>query len=172
MKTPICVFDAKTGVLCSKCESKLKSGHISQGDVDASIKLTKIEEKNNDIKQLTLVAAHRIEDDTVLIMPNSDITAIRMNNEIIKDIKKEFPGDIWFIENGATEKRFIENLMYPLKISTMNLVWLPDDNKLTKIVINRKKQSKNVNIHEINTNKIQNIAKEIKNIELLIDFEE
>ena len=60
------------------------------------------------------------------------------------------------------KKRFIENLMYPLKISTMNLVWLPDDNKLTKIVINRKKQSKNINIHEINTNKIQNIAKEIK----------
>ena len=171
MKTPICVFDAKTGVLCSKCESKLKSGHISQGDVDASIKLTKIEEKNNDIKKLTLVSAHRIEDDTVLIMPSSDITTIRMDEKILKDIKKEFPGDIWFIENGATEKRFIENLVYPLKLSTMNLVWLPDDNKLTKIVINKRKQSRDVNINDIKTNKIQNIAKEIKNIELLIEFE-
>ena len=171
MKTPICVFDAKTGVLCSKCESKLKSGHISQGDVEASIKLTKIEEKNNDIKKLTLVSAYRIEDDTVLIMPSSDITTIRMDEKILKDIKKEFPGDIWFIENGATEKRFIENLVYPLKLSTMNLVWLPDDNKLTKIVINKKKQSRNVNINDIKTNKIQNIAKEIKNIELLIEFE-
>ena len=171
MKTPICVFDAKTGVLCSKCESKLKSGHISQGDVEASIKLTKIEEKNNDIKKLTLVSAHRIEDDTVLIMPNSDITTIRMDEKILKDIKKEFPGDIWFIENGATEKRFIENLVYPLKLSTMNLVWLPDGNKLTKIVINRKKQSRDVNINDIKTSRIQNIAKEIKNIELLIEFE-
>ena len=171
MKTPICVFDAKTGVLCSKCESKLKSGHISQGDVEASIKLTKIEEKNNDIKNLTLVSAHRIEDDTVLIMPSSNITTIRMDEKILKDIKKEFPGDIWFIENGATEKRFIENLVYPLKLSTMNLVWLPDDNKLTKIVINKKKQSRNVNINDIKTDKIRNIAKEIKNIELLIEFE-
>ena len=171
MKTPICVFDAKTGVLCSKCESKLKSGHISQGDVEASINLTKIEEKNNDIKKLTLVSAHRIEDDIVLIMPSSDITTIRMDEKILKDIKKEFPGDIWFIENGATEKRFIENLVYPLKLSTMNLVWLPDDNKLTKIVINKKKQSRDVNINDIKTDKIQNIAKEIKNIELLIEIE-
>ena len=36
MKSPICSFDAKSGVLCSKCEIKLQTGGITQDDVDAS----------------------------------------------------------------------------------------------------------------------------------------
>ncbi|MGH9980858.1 MAG: hypothetical protein ACRD6U_04805 [Nitrososphaeraceae archaeon] len=47
MKTPICSFDAKTEILCSKCESKLKSGHLSIGDIEAAMKLTKLADKNN-----------------------------------------------------------------------------------------------------------------------------
>ena len=38
-------------------------------------------------------------------MPSSDITTIRMDEKILKEIKKEFAGDIWFIENGVTEKK-------------------------------------------------------------------
>ena len=36
MKSPICSFDAKSGVLCRKCETKLKSGSITQDDVEAA----------------------------------------------------------------------------------------------------------------------------------------
>ena len=62
MKTPICSFDAKTGSLCSKCESKLKTGHLSVGDVEASIKLTRLAEKNNILDKFTLVGAYKIEE--------------------------------------------------------------------------------------------------------------
>ena len=78
----------------------------------------------------------------------------------------KFNGNVWFVESGATERRFIENLIFPVKISSINLVWLPDGNKLTKIIVsNKKNQNK-----KIDTNNITKIAKEIKNIELLIEY--
>ena len=166
MKTPICSFDAKTGSLCSKCESKLKTGHLSVGDIEASIKLTRMAEKNNVVDKFTLVGAYKIEEKLVLILPKSDISTLRSDNDLLNEIKKEFNGNVWFVESGATERRFIENLIFPIKISSINLVWLPDGNKLTKIIVsNKKNQNK-----KIDTNNITKIAKEIKNIELLIEY--
>ena len=166
MKTPICSFDAKTGILCSKCESKLKTGHLSVGDIEASIKLTRLAEKNNVIDKFTLVGAYKIEDKLILILPTADISTVRSDNELLNKIKKEFNNNVWFVESGATERRFIENLIFPIKISSINLVWLPDGNKITKIIIsNKKNQNK-----KVDTNIITKIAKEIKNIELLIEY--
>jgi transcription antitermination factor NusA-like protein len=166
LKTPICSFDAKTGILCSKCESKLKTGHLSVGDIDASIKLTRLAEKNNVIDKFTLVGAYKIEDKLILILPTADISTLRSDNELLNKIKKEFNNNVWFVESGATERRFIENLIFPVKISSINLVWLPDGNKITKIIIsNKKNQNK-----KVDTNIITKIAKDIKNIELLIEY--
>ena len=166
LKTPICSFDAKTGILCSKCESKLKTGHLSIGDIEASIKLTRLAEKNNVIDKFTLVGAYKIEDKLILILPTSNISTLRSDNELLNKIKKEFNNNVWFVESGATERRFIENLIFPVKISSINLVWLPDGNKITKIIIsNKKNQNK-----KVDTNIITKIAKEIKNIELLIEY--
>ena len=166
MKTPICSFDAKTGSLCSKCESKLKTGHLSVGDVEASIKLTRLAEKNNILDKFTLVGAYKIEEKLVLILTPSDISILRTDIELLNKIKKEFNDNVWFVESGASERRFIENLIFPIKISSINLVWLPDGNKLTKIIIsNKKNQNK-----KIDSSNITKIAKEIKNIELLIEY--
>ncbi|HEX2408527.1 MAG TPA: hypothetical protein VHJ38_15090 [Nitrososphaeraceae archaeon] len=166
MRTPICSFDAKTGILCSKCESKLKTGHLSVGDIEASIKLTRLAEKNNIIDKFTLVGAYQIEEKLVLILPTADISTLRSDNELLNKIKKEFNNNVWFVESGATERRFIENLIFPIKISSINLVWLPDGNKLTKIIVsNKKNQNKKVDM-----NNVTKIAKEIKNIELLVEY--
>ncbi|MGE5782915.1 MAG: transcription elongation factor NusA [Nitrososphaerales archaeon] len=166
MKTPICSFDAKTGILCSKCESKLKSGHLTEGDVEASIKLMKLAEKNNIIDKFTLTGAFKLDEGLIMVLPSQDISIIRSDENIMNKIKEEFKENIWIIETGATEKRFIENLVYPVKIDSINLVWLPDGNKLTKIVISEKK-NKNKIVEEV---KIKGIASKIKNIELLIEY--
>ena len=123
-------------------------------------------EKNNVVDKFTLVGAYKIEEKLVLILPKSDISTLRSDNDLLNKIKKEFNGNVWFVESGATERRFIENLIFPVKISSINLVWLPDGNKLTKIIVsNKKNQNK-----KIDTNNITKIAKEIKNIELLIEY--
>ncbi len=164
MKTPICNFDAKTGILCNKCESRLKLGHITEGDVQASIKMAKLAQENQDIDKFTLVAAHNIDGESILIMKNSDIMIIRSNQKILELIKKEFDNKVWFVESGASDKRFLENILFPIKISLMNMIWLPDGNKLTKIII------LNPSKLDVHVKKIQDVAKKLKNIEVIIEF--
>jgi hypothetical protein len=59
----------------------------------------------------------------------------------------------------------VENLLYPLRVLSVNQFWLPDGNKLTKVVVSKQpKQQK------ADTTKIQKIAKAVKDMELLIEF--
>jgi hypothetical protein len=80
----------------------------------------------------------------------------------------EFQTKVWFVEAEANDKRFIENLFFPIKVLTVNLIWLPDGNKLTRVVVDGKSD----NFESKTTiEKIKKIAKEIRNIELLVESE-
>src|SRR5215510_14798046 len=65
LKTPICTFDAKTGILCSKCDAKLTSGQLNQAAVYSSIKLAKLAEKDQEISKFTLVGSHKVDNDYI-----------------------------------------------------------------------------------------------------------
>ena len=167
MKSPICSFDAKSGVLCSKCEAKLQSGGITQDDVDASIKLTKMADRNSDINKFTLARGSRVDEDFVLVLRSPDVSALRSNSGLADKIESEFGQKVWFVESEASDRRFVENLLHPVKVSSVNQFWLPDGAKLTKVIAAGSTQKPRVNIE-----KIQKIAKAVRSIELLVEFEQ
>jgi hypothetical protein len=168
LKIPICTFDAKTGILCAKCETKLKLGHLKQADVEGAIKITKLAEHNQDINKFTMVGAAKVDGDFVLILRGSDISVLRANTMLPTKFEHEFQSKVWFVEAEATDKRFIENLFFPLRVQTVNLIWLPDGNKLTRVIIAGKSNNPE---SKTTIEKIKKIAKEIRNIELLVEFE-
>jgi hypothetical protein len=56
---------------------------------------------------------------------------------------------------------------------TVNLVWLPDGNKITRVIIAAGKSDQLRSISTASTiQKIQKIAKFARNIELLVEFEQ
>ena len=167
MKTPICSFDAKTGTLCSKCEDKLRSGHLTQADVECAVKLVKIAERDQEINKFTMINAYHVNGDIVLVLQRSDLSALRSNVELSRKIEQQFENKVWFVEAEATDKRFLENLFFPARILTINLIWLPDGSKLTKVIV----AAKDGQVSGINVEQIQKITKAVKNIDLLVDFE-
>ena len=167
MKTPICTFDAKTGILCAKCETKLRLGHLTHADIEGAMKITKIAEHNQDVNKFTMISAAKVDDDFILILRGSDIIVLRTNTSLSKKFEDEFQSKVWFVEAEATDRRFIENLFFPAKVLTVNLVWLPDGNKLTKAIVRDGNHSE----LESNIEKIKKIAKEIRNIELLVELQ-
>jgi transcription antitermination factor NusA-like protein len=104
--------------------------------------------------------------DSVLFFRGSDIIFLRSNPELLKKLESEFGGAVWFVEAQATDRKFIENLFFPSKVLSLNFFWLPDGKKLTKVLIERK-DSKNAS----RATKIQDIAKELRNVELIIEYE-
>ena len=167
MKSPICSFDAKTGVLCSKCEARLRGGDISQDDVDASTKLAKIADRNQDVNKFTLLRSVRVDGDVVLVLRSPDVSILRGNNTLSEKIESDFGQKVWFVESESSDRRFIEGLFNPLKVLSVNLFWLPDGNKLTKVIA-----SGNVARSRFNLAKVQKIAKAVRNIELFVEFEQ
>jgi transcription antitermination factor NusA-like protein len=167
LRTPICTFDAKTGILCTKCETKLKLGHLTHADIEGSIKITKLAERSPDIDKFTMISASKIDEDFVLVLRGSDISILRGNKDISRIVEDGFHTKVWFVEAEATDRRFIENLFFPAKILTVNLIWLPDGNKLTKVMV----APRNNFEWPMNIEKIKKIANEVRNIELLVEFE-
>ena len=115
MKTPICTFDAKTGILCNMCESKLNSGQITKSDVDSSIIITKLAQKNSEIDKMTLISSKEIDDEVILVFKSSDVRIIRSNAKLYEIIQQSFKKNVWIVESDSNDRRFLENLFYPTR---------------------------------------------------------
>lgn len=164
MKTPICSFDAKSGVLCRTCEAKLKSGSITQDDIYAAKKLISLADRSQEINKFTLIRGTRVNGDFVLVLRGHDVSVLRGNQELANRIEKEMGQKVWFVETEASDRRFIESLFHPVKVLSVNFFWLPEANKLTKVIV--ADDAKNV---QFNLEKVQKIAKAVRGIELLVE---
>ena len=152
-------------MLCRTCEAKLKSGSITQDDIDAAKKLINLADRNQEINKFTLVRGTRVNGDFVLVLRGQDVSVLRGNQELTSKIEKEMGEKVWFVEAEASDRRFIETLFHPNKVLSVNFFWLPEANKLTKVVV--ADDGKNA---QLNLEKVQKIAKAVRNIELLIEF--
>ena len=166
MKVPICTFDAKTGVLCPKCESRLKNGELSDIDVECSIKLIKLSHKNQDIDKLNLIGSQKIDEDYILILKDSNVSHINSNDNLVSSVEEEFKGKVWFVEANSSIRRFLENLFFPIRILKTNMIWLPDGNQVTQVTIESKDYEKFISIIE----KIKRIVNAVRKIELVIEI--
>ena len=166
MKVPICIFDAKTGVLCPNCESRLKNGELSKIDIESSINLIKLSVKNQEIDKLNLIGSQKIDEDYVLILKDSNVSQINSNDKLISSVEKEFNGKVWFVEANSSIRRFLENLFSPIRILKTNMIWLPDGNQVTQVTIESKDYEKSFNLIE----KIKKIVNVVRNIELVVEI--
>lgn len=166
MKSPICPFDAKSGVLCTKCESKLESGGITRDDVEAAIRLARLADSSQDVDRSTLLRGAKVDGDFVLVLRSQDVIALRGDSHLAEKIEGEFGQKVRFVESETSDRRFVEGLLHSLKVLSVNLFWLPDGNKLTKVIVAGDDKRARVNIE-----KVQKIAKAVRNIELLVEFE-
>jgi transcription antitermination factor NusA-like protein len=156
--------------LCAKCETKLLSGLLTDADVEGAIKITKLAQRNQDINKFTMTSAVKVDGDFIFALSGGDIGIIRSNPTLARKFEDEFQSKVWFVEAQATEKRIIENLFYPTKILAVNTLWLPDGSKLTKVII-LPTDKIDPQLQHSNIEKIKKISKKIRNIELLVEFE-
>ncbi|HKX21542.1 MAG TPA: hypothetical protein VJM74_07720, partial [Nitrososphaeraceae archaeon] len=94
----------------------MKKGELSKIDVECSVKLMKLSNKNQDIDNLNLIGSQKVDDDYVIILKDSNISHINSNDKILSSVEREFHGKVWFIEANSSIRRFIENLFFPIRI--------------------------------------------------------
>ncbi|MBI5377567.1 MAG: transcription elongation factor NusA [Thaumarchaeota archaeon] len=167
MRTPICTFDAKNRILCPQCESKLDSGKLTKSDVGAAIKLVSLGQKNSQMEKFTLNSCQESVGNYVLYLSYNDIMVIRQSRELHRLLQNEFPGKIWLVEEGVSDKKFLTDLFFPIKVLAVNSVWIPEAIQKTKVIISGKKTPR----FPIDIDKVISIAKNLRGIELAVEFE-
>ena len=155
-------------VLCPKCESKIESGSITKADVDASIKLAQLAKSNHIIDKFTLYSCKEFNGNFVLSLAKNDIMIIRHSRVLYRLLQDQFQGKIWLVEADENDKKFIEDLFFPTKILSINLVWALGGVQKTKAVVSGKWTPR----FPIDTNKVIQIVKNARNLDIEIEFEE
>ena len=132
------------------------------------MKLVKLVPTIPEIENMNLIKAMEINSDYILIVGGESLNTFGRNSEFIDKISNSFSRKTWIIEKESSDRNLLEGLFHPERIATVNVLWLPDGSKLTKVTILGKKTKETSN----KTDQIRNIVKEIKGIDLIIEFEQ
>ncbi len=129
------------GVLCPKCDAKLKSGQLTKTDVDVSMRLIKAAEKSSDINKMALTKAIQVDGDYVLVLEPGSLAPLRREQSLQKSLQGLLGGKVWLTEANTTDRKELEDFFFPVRVANVNTAWLPDGSKLTKVVIPGKKRT-------------------------------
>jgi transcription antitermination factor NusA-like protein len=167
LKTPICNFCLKSGMLCSNCQDKLRTGQIKELDITAARILQRLEEKYPILQDVTFKKAEEGDDVLALVVGRGDIPKLlSFGGKILRTIGEETGKKIRVLEYGGDDRKFLEDLFAPLTIVTINTLWLPDGNRETKVILAGRPRSLPVDVKVL-----KELARKIRGITLRVEFE-
>ena len=169
MKTVLCSFCLKSGVLCQKCLGKLKSGEVSDLDLKIARLLLSLEEKYPSIQNVYFHKAVDVGKTLAVIVGSGDVSRLlSYGGKIIKALGEETGRKIRILEYGVDDRKFLEDLFAPLSIVTINTIWLPDGTTETRVIL-RKRRGRRL---PFDVKALKEIAHKVRNMTLRVEFAE
>ncbi|MGQ9759817.1 MAG: hypothetical protein ACUVQ5_04535 [Candidatus Methanomethylicaceae archaeon] len=126
MRTPICFFCAKSGVLCTKCQEKLDRGEITQADIEVSKWFIEYEAKNPQIRDYVIHKTVRLPEIMIVIVSSARGASRVLLSKLSKQMSDEKKIKVRIIEKSSSIKRLLEQILIPARVIGANTVWLPD----------------------------------------------
>lgn len=166
-KLPVCYFDAKTGMLCANCEARLGKGEIARADVEASKAVAQLSDRVPELGRVTLRRAFEANGSYVLEFEQSDVATLRSNPILQPELEGALKGKVWLVGAGSNDRRFLEDVLFPARVLTVNTVWLPDGGKRTKVIVPARRSERRIGDFD----KLREAVKQARGIELLVETE-
>lgn len=140
MKTELCSFCLKSGILCQKCSAKVKAGEISDLDLKIARLLLNLEEKYPTLQNVCFYKAVDVDKTLAILVGHGDVPKILgYGGKIVKAIGDETNRNVRVLEYGVDDRKFLEDLFVPFSILTINTIWLPDGTTETRVILRRKR---------------------------------
>lgn len=167
MKAVLCNFCLKSGMLCSKCQSKLKSGEVSQEDLKIARLLLSLENKFPSLQDVYFHKAVDTDDVLAIIIGQGDMPRLLgLGGKVVRAISESTGKTIRILEHGVDDRKFLEDLFAPLSIITINTIWLPDGTTETRVILRKRGRRP----PPINVEALKEIAQKIRGITLRVEF--
>ncbi len=133
MELPICDVCLKSGMLCQGCENKLKSGEISQLDLDIAKILYRVGDGKIGFKRTVEIG------DVLIIITEKDQVGklIGKGGKIVREISKTVERKVRVVGENSDLKAVASDILTPARISGINIVYGKDGDEKYKIRIRR-----------------------------------
>lgn len=129
LKTIICNFCARTGVLCKECNSKLRKGKINELDIEISKVFVELDQKYaKQLNDVIIRAVQKTNDNYIILARNG--SKINSNTEIIDLLERKLTSNIIIIEEKKNIKSTFAELFNPLKIDRIDQLYVPPEGDL------------------------------------------
>ena len=167
MKTVLCSFCLKSGILCQKCSARLKSGEISEQDLKIARLLLSLEEKYPPLQNVYFHRVVEVGKTLAIIVGSGDVPRLLGHGgRVIRALGEETGKSIRILEDGVDDRKFLEDLFAPLSIVTINTIWLPDGSTETRAILRKRRGTP----PPFDVKALKEIAQKIRNISLRVEF--
>lgn len=167
MKTELCSFCLKSGMLCQKCSAKVKAGEITDLDLRIARLLINIEEKYPSLQNVCFYKALEVEKTLAIIVGHGDVPRLLgYGGKIIKALSDESGKNVRILEYGVDDRKFLEDLFIPFSILTINTIWLPDGTTETRVILKRKRGSQ----LPFDLTALKEIARKVRKMSIRVEF--
>ena len=167
VKLQLCNFCLKSGILCSTCQAKVRSGEVGETYLAVARLLLSLEAKYPPLQEVTFYDA--VEADRVLglVVGRNDVARLLgYGGKIIRAIGERTGKSVRILEKGVDDRKFLEDLFAPLPIVTINTIWLPDGTTETRAILKRRGRRTSL----IDIEAVKKIAKKVRNMVLRVEF--
>jgi len=167
VKTQLCNFCLKSGILCSNCQAKVKSGQISNTYLEIANLLLSLEEKYPPLQDVYFHKAVEADGVLALIVERGDVARLLgYGGKILRAIGEKTGKRIRILEQGVDDRKFLEDLFAPLPVMTINTIWLPDGTTETRVILRKRGRRP----PPINVEAMKQITKKVRNMVLRVEF--
>ena len=167
MQTQLCEFCLKSGMLCSKCQKKIKTGVVTNDYMEVAKKLISLEGQNPFLQTVTLDNVVDAGGFLVLIVGKGDAAKFNANPKPARDLGDALNKRVVVIEAGMNDRKFLEDLFSGQQIVTINIIWLPDGSTQTRVVLGAR-GAKRLSKKRIQA--LTDIAKKVRNMDLRVEY--
>ncbi len=162
----VCHFCLKSGILCSKCQAKLRQGEISQTDLEIGRLLLSLESSHPPLQDINFHKAVETDGVLALIVGKGDVARlISSGGKILRTIGEKTGKSIKILETGVNDRKFLEDLFAPLNIITINTIWLPDGSQETRVILRRRGRRPPFNVEAI-----KQIASRVRGLTVRVEY--
>jgi transcription antitermination factor NusA-like protein len=167
MKTELCSFCLKSGILCQKCSAKVKAGEISDLDLKIARLLLNLEEKYPSLQNICFYKAVDVDRTLAILVGHGDVPRILgYGGKIVKALGDETGRNIRVLEHGVDDRKFLEDLFIPFSILTINTIWLPDGTTETRVILKRKRGQQ----LPVDLKALKEIARKVRKMSLRVEI--
>lgn len=132
MKGPVCNVCASTRVLCSSCSEKYRLGLVTDLDLDIMKVLIELENNIKELREAEFIKSYKISSEEegkqaiIIVLRHPQRLNFTILSRISRRLSKILNNNVKVIQKLDQAKDILSQLMYPLRVYGVNIMWLPD----------------------------------------------